>query len=78
MKTTRYFETVSRLRRPYLKDEWLQEARDNPLYIEVQPDGRKRHFIYIAEYNKYLRVVFDGDFVHNAFLDRRFKPKAQS
>lgn len=78
MKTTRYFEMTVRARRPYLRTEWLEQARDNPLHVEVQPDGRKRHFIYIAEYDKYLRVVFDGDLVHNAFLDRGFKPKVQS
>lgn len=78
MLTTHYFDTVVRVRRPYLRDEWLLEAWQKPLYVEVQPDGRERHYIYLTEYGKYLRVVFEGKFVHNAFLDRRFKPKGLS
>nr|WP_319420540.1 hypothetical protein [Pleurocapsa sp. FMAR1] len=41
----------------------------------MQTDGRIRHWIYIAELSKYLRVVTleDGETIHNAFLDRNFK-----
>lgn len=44
--------------------------------IEVQDNGRIRHWVFIAEENKYLRVVTepDGETVHNAFFDRRFRP----
>lgn len=72
MKTTRYFENIVRPKRPYLKDEWLIEAWKNPIHKQKQPNGRVRHYVYIAEAGKYLRVVFEGDIVHNAFLDRRF------
>lgn len=50
-------------------------AIKNPAYCEVQPDGRIRHWIYIEELGKYLRVVTleDGITVHNAFPDRDFK-----
>lgn len=41
----------------------------------MQSDGRLRKWGYIAETGKYLRVVIlaDGETVHNAFFDRRFK-----
>ena len=78
MKKTNYYSNTVLTRRPYLREEWLKEAWEAPLYVETQPDGRKRHFIYISEYDKYLRVVFEDDFVHNAFLDRRFKLKAST
>lgn len=63
-------------RRPYLKEEWLALALIEPLRIEVQENGRIRHWVFIAEANKYLRVVTepDGKTVHNAFFDRRFRP----
>ena len=40
-----------------------------------RPDGRIRHWIFIAELGRYLRVVTleDGETVHNAFPDRDFK-----
>lgn len=63
-------------RRPYLKEVWLALALIEPLRIEVQENGRIRHWVFIAEANKYLRVVTepDGETVHNAFFDRRFRP----
>jgi hypothetical protein len=41
----------------------------------VQPDDRVRHWIFVPEVNKYLRVVTlsDGKTILNAFFDRRFK-----
>ena len=77
MKTTWYFDTVVRMKRPYLRDEWLEEAWHNPIYADLQPNGRVSHFIYVPEFCKYLRVVFEGDIVHNAYLDRNFKQKTQ-
>jgi hypothetical protein len=74
MKTTHYFDR-RRLDRPYLRDEWLKQAQENPEYVELQLDGRKRHYIYISEHQKYLRVVFEGEMVHNAFLDTAFTRK---
>ena len=71
IKTTDYF-TRRRKDRPYLQDEWLVRAWHAPEYVETQPDGRVRHYIYVKEHDKYLRVVFEGDLVHNAFLDRNF------
>jgi len=76
MKTTNYFTTNVMARRPYLKMEWIEYVLSNPIHIEVQANGRIRHWALIPELSKYLRVVTepDGETVHNAFLDRRFRP----
>jgi hypothetical protein len=77
METTEYFRTDVLVKRPYLKTEWLSAALANPLKREVQPeDGRIRHWIWVEDLGKYLRVVTlpDGVTVHNAFPDRRFSP----
>jgi hypothetical protein len=62
-------------RRPYLKEEWLDLAFSRPLQTEVQENGRVRYWVFIPEADKYLRVVTesDGETVHNAFFDRRFR-----
>ena len=76
MKTTRYFVSSVMARRPYLKEEWIEYVLDNPIHTDVQANGRIRHWAHIAEADKYLRVVTesDGETVHNAFFDRRFRP----
>ncbi|MFM7908355.1 MAG: hypothetical protein ACKPA9_25365 [Microcystis sp.] len=75
MKTTRYFEEQVLVKRPYLKREWCQQAIQTPLRREIEVNGRIRHWIYIYELGKYLRVVTldDGETIHNAFPDRNFK-----
>ena len=76
MKTTPYFTTSVMACRPYLKVEWIEFVLKNPIRTEVQSNGRIRRWALISEVGKYLRVVTepDGETVHNAFLDRRFKP----
>ena len=76
MKTTAYFRNSVLVRRPYLKMEWIEQALRQPICREVQENGRVRYWVYIPEAGKYLRVVTepDGETVHNAFFDRRFKP----
>lgn len=76
MKTTDYFRESVLLRRPYLKMEWIEAVLRNPVRTQVQPNGRIRHWAYIEELGKYLRVVVepDGETVHNAFPDRGFEP----
>ena len=76
MKTTMYFRTSVMSRRPYLRTEWIEHVLKNPVRTERQPNRRIRHWGYIAEMKKYLRVVTesDGETVHNAFFDRRFEP----
>jgi hypothetical protein len=39
---TDYLRNVVRANRPYLRDDWLIAAIDNPLRREVQDDGRIR------------------------------------
>ena len=75
METTPYFDLSVRERRPYLKDEWIEFVLSNPIRTEIQDTGRVRYWGFIAEADKYLRVVTesDGQTVHNAFFDRRFK-----
>ena len=76
MKTTHYFITSVMARRPYLNAEWIKHTLNNPIRKEVQANGRIRFWALIVEVGKYLRVVTepDGETVHNAFFDRRFKP----
>jgi len=76
MKTTDYFIYSVMARRPYLKIEWIEYVLKNPLRTEVQANRRLRHWAFIPELGKYLRVVTepDGETVHNAFPDRGFKP----
>jgi len=76
VRTTHYFATSVMVRRPYLKKEWIEHALKNPIRKEIQANGRMRCWAFIDEVGKYLRVVTerDGESVHNAFFDRRFKP----
>lgn len=77
MESTDYFRNDVLVKRPYIKIERLKLALSNPLRKETQTDdGRIRHWVWIVELDRYLRVVTleDGTTVHNAFPDRRFKP----
>jgi hypothetical protein len=60
-----------------ISDEWILRAMSAPEREVVQEDGRIRRWARIPEAGgRYLRVVLlpNGETVHNAFLDRRFKP----
>ncbi len=76
MKTTHYFDTNVVTRRPDIKMEWIEYVLNNPVRTVTQANGRIRRWALISEVGKYLRVVTesDGETVHNAFFDRRFKP----
>ena len=56
-------------------DSAIYSVLNNPIRKEVQHNGRVRLWAYIPEPKKYLRVVTesDGETVHNAFFDRRFR-----
>lgn len=76
MKFTQYFlYTRKRPDRSCIQDEWILNAIDNPIRVEIQKDERIRKWIYVKEVNKYLRVILlaDGVTVHNAFFDRNFQ-----
>ena len=81
MKTTHYFETEVRAKRPYLLDEWCEWVLRHAERIEdeiIVPTGERRirHYAFVPELGKYMRVVTlaDGETVHNAFPDRSYKP----
>lgn len=57
LTTTDYFCNDVLVKRPYIKSEWCKAALSHPVRREVQADGRIRHWIFVAELNKFLRVV---------------------
>jgi hypothetical protein len=67
------------MRRP---DRWtitpdmVTSALTAPVQKQQEDNGRIRHWAYMPELGRWLRVVTleDGETVHNAFLDRNFKP----
>ena len=79
MKTTRYFDEQVRRKRQYLTIELCEAVLADPLRLEVQEDGRIRHWGRVSlpeePETRILRVVTleDGETVHNAFLDRGFR-----
>lgn len=77
MKCTQYFlHTRIRPDRKHIEESWIEETIQNPDKEYIQEDGRIRRWKRIPEANdRILRVVLlsDGETVHNAFLDRRFK-----
>ena len=79
MKTTRYFEEQVLRKRPYIDREWCAAIVAAPLYREAQEDGRVRFWGEVVrpgeDRPRMLRVITlaDGETVHNAFFDRRFR-----
>lgn len=76
-KVTDYFKNEILRKRSYLTIEMCQKVITKPLKKEVQLDGRIRFWAKMKELNnRYLRVVTleDGITIHNAFIDRGFKP----
>ncbi|MDE0148357.1 MAG: hypothetical protein F4092_12550 [Rhodospirillaceae bacterium] len=79
MKTTRYFEEQVLRKRPYIDREWCAAIVAAPLRREAQEDGRVRLWGEVMrpgeDRPRMLRVVTlaDGETVHNAFFDRRFR-----
>lgn len=77
MKTTEYFDSLKhRPDRAMIRLEWIQQVVDYPVREEIQSDGRIKRWGQIqAMGGRYLRVILlpDGETIHNAFFDRRFK-----
>jgi hypothetical protein len=74
---TAYFENEVLRKRPYLKKEWCIRVLENPIRSERQEKNRYRFWGGIEELEgRVLRVVTleDKIIIHNAFLDRGFKP----
>ena len=78
MKFTQYFLAMrQRPDRIGIELEWIQRVIEQPLRQDIQEDGRIRRWGRVAEAeDRVLRIVLlaDGETVHNAFFDRRFKP----
>jgi len=80
MKFTQYFlYTRQRPDRASIKIEWIEDTIKNPVFTEVQSDGRIKKWKRIEEEDKILRVILlpDGETIHNAFFDRTFKEKGK-
>lgn len=77
MKRTAYFlRNRDRPDRRGIEDGWIERVVGDPVHEVVQSDGRIRRWGRISEAGgRYLRVVLleDGETVHNAFFDRRFR-----
>jgi hypothetical protein len=74
---TEYFENQVLRKRPYLTKEICIRVIQNPIRVEPQEEDRFRFWGKVGEFpGRFLRVVTLSDRVtiHNAFLDRRFKP----
>ena len=74
---TYYFESQILRKRPYLSKELCMRVIERPVRSEPQENNRYRFWAVCPELGgRYLRVVTLADRVtiHNAFLDRRFKP----
>ena len=75
--TTPYFRNEVLKKRPYLTIELCRKVIRNPHKTETQVGGRIKFWGKVEELGgKYLRVVTleDGVTIHNAFIDRGFKP----
>jgi hypothetical protein len=74
---TPYFENQVLRKRPYLTKEMCIQVVQSPIRIEPQEHDRFRFWANVPELGgRYLRVVTLEDklTIHNAFIDRRFKP----
>ena len=74
---TSYFENEVLPRRPYLTKDICIRTVQNPVRSEPQEQNRFRFWGAVPELDgRFLRVVTLADklTIHNAFLDRRFRP----
>ena len=73
MKTTAYFDRVTRRKHPEAdRDDWIESVLSAPAGQEAadQPEGRIALTGFIREAGKWMRVVVeeDGETVHTAFF----------
>ncbi|MEO7842099.1 MAG: hypothetical protein ABIS31_00875 [Candidatus Eisenbacteria bacterium] len=76
-RVTWYFAFDAVRKRPYLTRELCIRVVECPDRVQVQSDGRVRFWAILDEFEgRALRVITlpDRKTIHNAFLDRRFKP----
>jgi len=63
--------------RAMIRREWIQHVIEHPEKEIVQQDGRIRRWARINEMDGRalrVRLLPDGETVHNAFFDRSFAP----
>jgi len=81
LKTTDYFYRNLEEKHPevlpYLHH--VAQALTNYLAKEEDRQGRTRRYVHVPEIDRYLAVIAeaDGETIHNAFFDRRFKRKIE-
>lgn len=70
------FNVMERPDRRTIDIEDIRQALAQPARTLRQADGRLRFWYHVRARGKWLRVVTepDGETVHNAFWDRRFRP----
>lgn len=74
---TSYFENEVMRKRPYLTKKMCIRIVETPVRVELQEHDRYRFWGKVEELQgRFLRVITLSDklTIHNAFLDRRFKP----
>ena len=74
---TEYFENKVLAKRPYLTKDLCIRVVEAPIRVERQETNRFRFWRAVPELeDKFVRVITleDKVTIHNAFLDRRFKP----
>ena len=74
---TEYFENKVLAKRPYLTKDLCIRVVEAPIRVERQETNRFRFWRAVPELEgKFVRVITleDKVTIHNAFLDRRFKP----
>jgi hypothetical protein len=69
--------------RKEIKDEWIEIVIGQPLDKKIQADGRIKCWGKIIDdqgKERYLRVILleDGETIHNAFFDRRFRGESNA
>jgi hypothetical protein len=62
-------------RRPIDLDD-VKRGLVRPTYRLVQPNGRRRHWVWVEPQQRWLRIIAepDAETVHSAFFDRNFEP----
>jgi hypothetical protein len=77
MRFTQYFHFArARPDRQDIELDWIERVVMYPDSEQIQHDGRIRRWKAIPEAGgRYLRVILlqDGETIHNAFFDRRFR-----
>lgn len=58
MKTTRYFDEQVLRKRPYIERQWCIDVIANPIWREIQADGRIRHWGRITDARAARHAIF--------------------